>query len=84
MAKETDIILIKKFIAGECTSLEQEYVRQLLLDPEGQQLLDSILDEDWKNENLLTPSSDAFIDSFRQRVTERLIKQSKNDRISVR
>lgn len=72
MEQETDKILIRKFIAGNCTPQEQEYIKTLMLQTAGQTLFDQVMDEDWRGFKNEMPATDQYIHNFQQRLTERL------------
>ena len=48
--------LLKKFISGKCTKEEEKEVRDILLRPEGRQLLENMLDKEWTDFSADAPS----------------------------
>ncbi|WP_214225829.1 FecR domain-containing protein [Pedobacter sp. B4-66] len=71
MAQETDKILIRKFIAGSCTSQEQERMKIFMEQPGSQELFDQVMDEDWRAFKKEAPATDEYILSFQQRLNKR-------------
>ncbi|MNK03593.1 fec operon regulator FecR [compost metagenome] len=72
MEQETDKILIRKFITGNCTSQEQEYIKRLMLQTGGQELFEQVMDEDWQEFKNETPATDQYIQNFQHRLNSRL------------
>lgn len=72
MEQETDKILIREFIAGNCTPQEQVHIKRLLLQPGGQELFERVMDEDWQTFKNETPATDQYIQNFQQRLNSQL------------
>ncbi|WP_316817642.1 FecR family protein [Pedobacter nyackensis] len=72
MAQETDKILIRKFIAGNCTSQEQERMKIFMEQPGSQELFNQVMDEDWRAFKKEAPATDEYILSFQKRLNKRL------------
>lgn len=72
MTQETDKAFIRRFIAGNCTPLEQERMKVFMRQPGSEELFNEILNENWegfKNENR---TSDTYIQNFQQRLKDKL------------
>jgi transmembrane sensor len=72
MAQETDKILIRKFIAGNCTPKEQQRMKIFMEQPGSEELFNQVMDEDWRTFKKGTPATDEYILSFHQRLNKRL------------
>jgi transmembrane sensor len=72
MAKETEKAFIRKFIAGNCGPLERERMSVFLEQPGSAELFHEVLNEEWQGFKKGKQTSNAYIQSFQQRLQERL------------
>ncbi|MRG48196.1 DUF4974 domain-containing protein [Chitinophaga sp. SYP-B3965] len=72
MTQETDKAFIRKFIAGNCTPEEQERMKVFMQQPGAEELFDEVLNENWQEFKKEEQTPDTYIQSFQQRLKERL------------